>query len=219
MHNTKASFHRGCLSLLGVITKGILGLLERPPLCQEVAGKPVLRPLLQGIPSALSLGSVCFDFAKKGSGDLTHPTVSLRSRSWQAPHCCLRRCPMQRGPGLWQRCIASICPGGADPASPGPPAAALLQNREPHTLGTAGCSGEVFSCLCGGFLEEGRLWPPRDSDEKQPSTEKWEWALRETHSDSRDCESEGSEALISDGSQQESRVVFLFVSIKTQFQV
>lgn len=36
--------------------------------------------------------------------------------------------------------------------------------------------------------------------------------LRETHSGPRDCESEGKEALISDGSQQESGVVVLFVS-------
>lgn len=37
---------------------GILGLLEHPPLCQEVAGKAIWRFLLQGIPSAASLGCV-----------------------------------------------------------------------------------------------------------------------------------------------------------------
>lgn len=36
--------------------------------------------------------------------------------------------------------------------------------------------------------------------------------LRETHSGSRDCESEGRGALISDGSQQENAVVVLLVS-------
>lgn len=38
--------------------KGILGLIEHPSLCQEVAYKTTWRSLLQGIPSAASLGCV-----------------------------------------------------------------------------------------------------------------------------------------------------------------
>lgn len=170
--------------------------------------------MLQGIPSAASLATVWFDFAKEGSRALTLPTVSLFSKSradptllpMQVPHAAASRAACRGS-------VPASAQVGADPASPDLPGAALLQGREPLTLGAAGCSREVFSCLCGGFLEEleeRRLWPLRDSDETQPSIE--EWALGETHSGSRDYESEGRGAFISDGSQQESGVVVLFVS-------
>lgn len=45
--------------------KGILGLLEHPPLCQEVAGETSWRSLL--------LLWTVFDFTKEGSGGLTVP--------------------------------------------------------------------------------------------------------------------------------------------------
>lgn len=99
--------------------KGILGLLEHPPLWQEVAGETIWRSLQQ---------TCCF------------PGLCLILQRRAVEAWLLQGFPVQQE----QDCGGSICQAGASPALP---AAAFLG-------AASSLSGEVLSCLCGGFLEK-----------------------------------------------------------------